>query len=194
MPTWLTPPALKAVLKGLHDSEIRCGIKNEPPAGGITAWIDYGSRTEKATFYGTIVGDQQVWPAADRLAAGFKRPRCAFSLLAPMPKRTPVDRRARVQRRKVKSTASVPRWLHPPKWIKPQLTRLVDEAPAGDGWLHEIKYDGYRMHARIDGRKIKLLTRTGLDWSHRYRRTIEALALAEGEVSLSRRRAVRAER
>jgi bifunctional non-homologous end joining protein LigD len=63
----------------------------------------------------------------------------------------------------------------PPKWIKPQLTRLVDEAPVGDGWLHEIKYDGYRMHARIDGRDIKLLTPTGLDWSHRYRRTIEAL-------------------
>jgi hypothetical protein len=38
-------------------------------ARGITAWIDYGSRTEKATFYGTIVGDQQVWPAADRIAA-----------------------------------------------------------------------------------------------------------------------------
>ena len=35
-----------------------------------------------------------------------------------------------------------------PKWIKPQLTRLVDEAPAGGGWVHEIKYDGYRMHAR----------------------------------------------
>ena len=63
----------------------------------------------------------------------------------------------------------------PPKWIKPQLTRLVDEAPAGGGWLHEIKYDGYRMHARIDGGDVKLLTRTGLDWSHRYRRTIEAL-------------------
>jgi DNA ligase D-like protein (predicted ligase) len=62
-----------------------------------------------------------------------------------------------------------------PKWIKPQLTRLVDEAPAGAGWLHEIKYDGYRMHARIDGGKAALLTRTGLDWSHRYRRTIKAL-------------------
>ena len=71
--------------------------------------------------------------------------------------------------------AVVGRTDRPPKWIKPQLTRLVDEAPAGDGWLHEIKYDGYRMHARIDGRDIKLLTRTGLDWSHRYRRTIEAL-------------------
>ena len=31
-----------------------------------------------------------------------------------------------------------------PKWIKPELTRLVDEAPSADGWLHEIKYDGYR--------------------------------------------------
>ena len=39
-----------------------------------------------------------------------------------------------------------------PKWIKPQLTRLVDEAQAGGGWVHEIKYDGYRMHARIDDR------------------------------------------
>src|SRR5512147_3075962 len=42
------------------------------------------------------------------------------------------------------------------------------------GW-HEVKYDGYRMHARIEGKDINLLTRTGLDWSHRYRRTIEAL-------------------
>ena len=64
----------------------------------------------------------------------------------------------------------------PPKWIKPQLTRLVDEAPQGPGWLHEIKYDGYRMHARIDSGRVKLLTRTGLDWSHRYKRTIQALS------------------
>jgi DNA ligase D-like protein (predicted ligase) len=63
----------------------------------------------------------------------------------------------------------------PPRWIKPQLTRLAEEAPQGADWLHEIKYDGYRMHARIDGAKIQLLTRTGLDWSHRYKRTIDAL-------------------
>jgi ATP-dependent DNA ligase len=58
----------------------------------------------------------------------------------------------------------VARTDRPPKWIKPQLTRLVEEAPSGDGWVHEVKYDGYRMHARIDGKDIKLLTRTGLDW------------------------------
>ena len=69
MPTPLTTPPLEVVLQGLHASDIRCGIQNDPPAGGITAWIDFGSRTEKATFYGTIIGDQQIWPAADRIAA-----------------------------------------------------------------------------------------------------------------------------
>jgi ATP-dependent DNA ligase len=68
-----------------------------------------------------------------------------------MPKRTAVDRRARVLR--PKSTASGREAAHPPKWIEPQLMRLIEEAPEGKDWLHEIKYDGYRMHARIDGGK-----------------------------------------
>ena len=37
-----------------------------------------------------------------------------------------------------------------PESVRPQLTQLVDAAPEGDQWLHEIKYDGYRMHARLD--------------------------------------------
>ena len=67
-----------------------------------------------------------------------------------MPKRTEVDHRARALRGKVKSTASAPESAHPPTWIEPQLTRLAEEAPQGTDWLHEIKYDGYRMHARIE--------------------------------------------
>ena len=55
-----------------------------------------------------------------------------------------------------------------PEWIKPQLTRLVDTAPQGDEWLHEIKFDGYRMHARLDHGEVRLLTRNGLDWTHKY--------------------------
>ena len=50
-----------------------------------------------------------------------------------------------------------------PRWIRPQLTRLVDAAPEGLAWLHEIKFDGYRMHACLDRGAVKLLTRTGLD-------------------------------
>jgi bifunctional non-homologous end joining protein LigD len=55
-----------------------------------------------------------------------------------------------------------------PRRIRPQLTELVDAAPDGDQWLHEIKYDGYRMHARLDRGAVRLLTRTGLDWTHKY--------------------------
>src|SRR5215469_9840931 len=50
-----------------------------------------------------------------------------------------------------------------PGWIKPQLTKLVDQAPDGPDWLHEIKFDGYRMHARLDRGAVRLLTRTGLE-------------------------------
>ena len=49
-----------------------------------------------------------------------------------------------------------------PGWIKPQLTKLVDQAPEGPEWLHEIKFDGNRMHARLDRGVVRLLTRTGL--------------------------------
>jgi ATP-dependent DNA ligase len=41
---------------------------------------------------------------------------------------------------------------------------LAPAAPASNNWLHEIKYDGYRKHARLDRDKIRLLTRTGLHW------------------------------
>ena len=50
-----------------------------------------------------------------------------------------------------------------PKWIRPQLTALVNAAPDGREWLHEIKFDGYRMHARLDRGAVRLLTRSGLD-------------------------------
>jgi DNA ligase D-like protein (predicted ligase) len=55
-----------------------------------------------------------------------------------------------------------------PYWVKPQLCKLVDAPPQGSGWLHEIKYDGYRMHARLDRGRVRLLTRSGLDWMDKY--------------------------
>src|SRR5437764_5040088 len=42
-------------------------------------------------------------------------------------------------------------------WVKPQLTKLVDEPPDGPEWLHEIKFDGYRMHTRLDRGTVRLL-------------------------------------
>jgi len=64
----------------------------------------------------------------------------------------------------------------PPAWIEPQLSKLVEKAPAGDNWVHEIKFEGYRMAARIERGKVQLLTRSGLDWTEKYPATAAAFA------------------
>ncbi len=76
-----------------------------------------------------------------------------------------------------------------PVFIEPALPTLHEEAPAGEGWLHEIKYDGYRIEARIDGGTVQLLTRKGLDWTKRFPAIARALkelklasALIDGEI------------
>jgi DNA ligase D-like protein (predicted ligase) len=56
----------------------------------------------------------------------------------------------------------------PPIWVKPQLAKLVKEAPDGRDWLHELKLDGYRMHARLDAGKVQILTRRGNNWTDKY--------------------------
>jgi DNA ligase D-like protein (predicted ligase) len=56
----------------------------------------------------------------------------------------------------------------PPQWIEPELCKLVTRIPAGDNWTHEIKFDGFRMHARIVSGAAALLTRNGLDWTAKY--------------------------
>lgn len=55
-----------------------------------------------------------------------------------------------------------------PDFVPPALATLVKTVPKGGRWLHEIKLDGYRMQARIEHGSVKLLTRTGLDWTERF--------------------------
>jgi bifunctional non-homologous end joining protein LigD len=56
-----------------------------------------------------------------------------------------------------------------PLFLSPQLATLVDDPPEGDDWIYEVKYDGYRIVARIDGDDVKLFTRNGNDWTSRLR-------------------------
>ncbi|ANN56006.1 DNA ligase [Mesorhizobium loti NZP2037] len=53
-------------------------------------------------------------------------------------------------------------------FIEPQLATLERNAPPGKDWLHEVKFDGYRMQAQIAGTEVRLLTRTGLDWTDKF--------------------------
>jgi bifunctional non-homologous end joining protein LigD len=56
----------------------------------------------------------------------------------------------------------------PPKFIPPQLATLGTEMPKGKNWVHEIKFDGYRLIARIENGEVRLLTRTGKDWTEKF--------------------------
>ncbi|ELX08055.1 putative DNA ligase-like protein [Janthinobacterium sp. HH01] len=64
-----------------------------------------------------------------------------------------------------------------PETLSPQLATLVDAPPSSpEDWLFEIKFDGYRLLARIDGKDIRLITRNGNDWTHRLPGLRDALA------------------
>jgi ATP dependent DNA ligase-like protein len=55
--------------------------------------------------------------------------------------------------------------------------------PSGPDWVHELKYDGYRIHARLERRRARLLTRTGLDWADRYEATAEAVSAVAAQAA-----------
>ena len=55
-----------------------------------------------------------------------------------------------------------------PDFVAPQLARLLATPPATPGWVHEVKFDGYRIQMRVQGGRARLRTRKGLDWTHRF--------------------------
>lgn len=59
-----------------------------------------------------------------------------------------------------------------PDFVEPTLASLVSSPPSGEQWLHEIKFDGYRLQARIEAGRVKLLTRSGLDWTKKFGKTV----------------------
>ncbi len=68
-----------------------------------------------------------------------------------------------------------------PDFIEPQLAKSLEKPPAGSGWAHEIKFDGYRMQLRTVGGKASLLSRSGLDWSAKFPEIVASGAgLADG--------------
>ena len=74
-----------------------------------------------------------------------------------------------------------------PGFIKPQLATLKTIAPQGDPWVHEIKYDGYRVQVHVSSGRKKVYTRNGLDWTKRFSVIAGALdipgqAIIDGEV------------
>ncbi|MEY9235166.1 bifunctional non-homologous end joining protein LigD [Bradyrhizobium japonicum] len=81
----------------------------------------------------------------------------------------------------------MPKRIEMPGFIKPQLATLKTKAPQGEQWLHEIKYDGYRVQVHLNRARKKVFTRNGLDWTKRFTEIAGALAISgeaiiDGEV------------
>ena len=79
-----------------------------------------------------------------------------------------------------------------PPFVAPQLATLVDAPPDGGDWLHEIKFDGYRLITSIANGRVVMRTRNGLDWTSKFQSLVPALAdldcgaaLLDGEVAVA---------
>lgn len=75
------------------------------------------------------------------------------------------------------------------KFITPCIPVLSPEPPAGPGWIHEIKHDGFRTLIAMSGKDARAFTRSGLDWSDKYWKVMDAYrklrcrsALIDGEI------------
>lgn len=118
------------------------------------------------------VGD--VWSTDEKPAKG-RKPKGAKAKTA-----TAKPAKAKAARRSQKADGE-----SLPRFVEPCLATLQDKPPAGDAWLHEVKFDGYRLQARISAGKVKLLTRSGLDWTERFgERIADALAALPCETAL----------
>ena len=89
---------------------------------------------------------------------------------------------------KLQSTTSARKSSKPmakemPRFVAPQLCKMVSRPPRGDDWVHEIKFDGYRMQLRVESGDAVLRTRKGLDWTDKYRAIAKtAGALPDGTI------------
>jgi len=72
------------------------------------------------------------------------------------------------------------------KFVAPLMPTLVEKPPEGEGWIHEVKFDGYRSQMIIDDDGTRIYTRNGHDWSAKYRDLARAASRSKAPLSTAR--------
>ncbi len=201
-PEGMTPEAglakgdLKFQLDGekLHGSWVLVRIKNDRTGGKRTNWLLIKHRDQCATDGNgdaALEQDRSVASgrAMEEIAEGkgsAPKPFMAITDAVPGPaaiwdSNTGLAAETRSKPPKPVKTASIP------DFIEPQLALSVDRPPAGDGWAHEIKFDGYRIQLRTEDGHAVLRTRKALDWTAKFRAIAEAASelpcgIIDGEI------------
>jgi bifunctional non-homologous end joining protein LigD len=192
---------LKFTLEGerLHGSWVLVRMKHDRMGGKRTNWLLIKHRDEYA-----LDGDGDAILAEDRsvasgrtmaeIAAGKGRGPKPFMLatkadaepdavwhsnrdandppvaLTPMPAPREVAKSAT----NAKTNGKPKKRIAMPRFVEPQLCKDVDSPPKGPAWVHEIKFDGYRMQLRVEDGAATILTRKGLDWTAKFRAVAES--------------------
>ena len=141
-------------------------------------------------------GEKRVWHS-NRAAGGGSESKAAFKRkirqIATKPEARPRAKASSTARNaESKRSGKAPQGAGKsklPDFVAPSLAALSDKAPSGSSWLHEIKFDGYRMETRLEHGKVRLLTRKQQNWTRRFQPVADAVAalpaatvLLDGEV------------
>ena len=199
---------LKFTLNGkrLHGSWVLVRMKHDRSGGKRTNWLLIKHRDASARADGgaaLLAEDRSVASGRtmQQIAAGKGRAPTPFMASSAKRLRTdsiwspaPPSQAEPPRQNPAPRPAAGTRVRRIPDFVEPQLCRLVDRPPSEPGWIHEVKFDGYRLQLRVVGGKASLRTRKALDWTARFA-AIAADArrlpdcLIDGEVvALDRRR------
>jgi bifunctional non-homologous end joining protein LigD len=190
---------LKFTLKGarLHGSFVLVRMRNDREGGKRTNWLLIKHRDEfSVDKNGTSVLEDNLTSIAsgrtmEVIAAGKGRKPKSFMVDGG---RTSEDAvwdsnkgLAKAERSRAKRGAKASNKSDLPEFIAPQLCETLERPPSASGWIHEIKFDGYRIQMRVQDGSVTLKTRKGLDWTLKYPKIAEAAsalpdAIIDGEI------------
>ena len=185
--------------KRLHGSFVLVRMRHDRDGGKRTNWLLIKHHDDHSVEEnGAAILDENLTSVAssrtmDQIAAGKGRKPKPFMMASGDVEADAVwDSKtglAADERRKNRSSKTVATSTSAdlPDFIAPQLCETLDRPPAGDNWLHEIKFDGYRIQMRVAGGKATLKTRKGLDWTAKYPEIADAAAslpdcIIDGEI------------
>jgi bifunctional non-homologous end joining protein LigD len=198
---------LKFTLHGdkLHGSWVLVRMRNDRTGGKRTNWLLIKHRDEFAKQgkdNKILEADQSVASgrSMDQIAAGKGRApkpfmtartnRVAADAVWNSNRGDAAEARAKgkvSETRSAAKTAKVRKVASIPDFVPPELCTSVDRPPDGEGWCHEIKFDGYRVQLRVEDGEARLKTRKGLDWTDKFRAIAKegsqlSDALIDGEI------------
>jgi bifunctional non-homologous end joining protein LigD len=163
-PEWLLFKAADAFAGDIEADDLLAGVTPPPDAGGkggVARGAGTGSSASARTSAATDTGRAKRAPI---------EPEPPGKTVATKPKRRRID-----WARRASKLAGARAGKAPSDYFAPQLATLANKPPVGEQWLHELKWDGYRLVTAISAGKIRMWSRNAIEWTHKVPDIIAAI-------------------